>query len=143
MFIRKLVAAIVTCGLMMTLALFGEDLSFSVFLGMYLLPILLIYGIPSSLFSDWATRRLEGWTRGLLELMIHLTFAMLFVLVPNLMIGGLDELIAIVKYWYTHFFVIMSLLSSFLFWGVDELLKWERLRKSCSSVLQRIGELRI
>jgi hypothetical protein len=143
MIIRKLIAAIVTCGLMMTLAYFGEDLPFSIFLGMYLLPILVIYGIPSSFFSDWATRRVKGWSRGVLAFLIHLTFALLFVLVPSFMIGGLDELIAIVKYWYTHFFVIMSLLSSSLFWGVDELLKLERLRVRCNGVLQRIGELRI
>lgn len=143
MIIRKLVAAIVTCVLMMTLAYFGEDLPFSIFLGMYLLPILVIYGIPSSIFSEWAARSVKGWTRVVLALIIHLAFAIVFVLVPTFLIGGLDELIAVVKYWYTHFFVIKSLLSSSLFWGVDELLKWERLRVRCNGVLQRVGELRI
>ena len=114
MFIRKLVATIVACVLVMLLSFIIEPSGFVIMIGMYLFPILLLYGLPSSIVSDVVTKNLKGVVRGGIALVIHLLLASLFVLIC-FMYG---------EAWLpVNLFLVFSLISSFLFWTVDEFLR--------------------
>ena len=114
MFIRKLVSTIVACVLVMFISFLIESSGFVIMLGMYLFPILLLYGLPSSIVSDVVTKNLKGVVRGGIALVIHLLLASLFVLIC-FMYG--EACLPV------NIFLVFSLISSFLFWSVDEFLR--------------------
>ena len=92
-----------------------EPSGFVIMIGMYLFPILLIYGLPSSILSDFLTKKLKGVLRGGVALATHLLLAIVFVQTFFVISGEGWEPV--------NFFLIISLLSSFLFWSVDEFLE--------------------
>jgi len=82
--IRKLFPGLIAGVLLMLIYFLLEQSGFVLLIGMYLLPILLIYGVLASILSDFVTKRLRGLLRGSLALFIHLFFAASFVLMPIL-----------------------------------------------------------
>jgi hypothetical protein len=128
-------------------------MGFGLVLGMYILPILLIYGVPVSVFSDFVTYRLTGYIRGFIALLIHLSFAVLFILIPVLISNR--EWNTIFSDFYNlldnyYFFFLASIISSIIFWFIDEFIRCNSIRTRCKKsrdkfcgILEKIGELRI
>ncbi len=96
---------------------------------MWFTPIILIYGIPITILSEFITKRFIGMKRMLLALVIYMLFGMVFgVLLPSnieLKIIGAD----------TDLFVIAGTISAFIFWIVDEYSKCRYRRNSFKSTL--------
>jgi hypothetical protein len=124
--IRKIVSAIAACLLVMLIYFIIEQSGFVIALGMYLLPILLFYGLLASIFSDFVTKNLKGLLRGGVALLIHLFLATLFNLIPFLF-SELEwkHLFSEIRILLSseNFFFIISILSSSLFWCIDEILR--------------------
>lgn len=87
MIIRKLVTAVTTCVLVMLIYFFEGQTAFVIVVILYLFPILLIYGVPASLLSDFVTKKLRGLSRRSCALLIHLFLGALFVVIPILLTG--------------------------------------------------------
>ncbi|WP_078380786.1 hypothetical protein [Sutcliffiella halmapala] len=143
MIFRKLVTSILTCGLVMLIFFFIERTAFIIFIGMYLLPILLLYGVPVSILSDFTTKRLKGVIRAILALFIHLFFATMFYLIPIYL--GWEESISFsdLKTFLVNFIFMLCILASSLFWCIDEIFRSTRVKDRCSLILNKIGDLRI
>ena len=125
MIIRKLVSALFACMLVMFISFLIEPSGFVIIIGLYLFPILLFYGLPSSILSNYVTKKLKGIKRGGTALLIHLIFAAVFVIV----------ILNYVEDWApVNFFLLLSLGSSFLFWGFDELLKSNKAKQICMKI---------
>ncbi|MEK4487020.1 hypothetical protein MHH81_15845 [Psychrobacillus sp. FSL H8-0484] len=142
MIIRKLVSAVMTCVLVMLSFSLGGESTLAIVVGIYLFPILLIYGVPASILSDFVTKKRRGILRVIFALIMHLFLAALFVVIPALFSGS--EIF--------NFYFIISLLSSFLFYCIDEFLrsklaKYLRqkifLSKRAKDLCKKIGDLRI
>lgn len=117
-----------------------EQTGFVIIIGMFLLPILLFYGIPASIFSDYFTKKSKGMYRGFLALLVHLLLACLFVLIPIIFSEEEREILfSDFKSSFIYFFLITSILSSSLFWCIDEFLKNKRVK----DIGQKIGDLKI
>jgi len=122
--IRKLISGLIAGILVMLIYFLLEQSGFVILIGVYLLPILLIYGVPSSILSDFVTKKLSGLLRGSLALFIHLFLAVLFVLIPILETErSLNSLV-----------FITALLSSSLFWCIDEFLRSKRAKDICEKI---------
>lgn len=111
--------------LVMFISFLIEPSGFVIIIGLYLFPILLFYGLPSSILSNYVTKKLKGIKRGGTALLIHLILAAIFVIV----ILNYEEDWAPV-----NFFLLLSLGSSFLFWGFDELLKSNKAKQICMKI---------
>lgn len=129
MIIRKLFSGLIAGILLMLIYFLLEQSGFVLLIGVYLLPILLIYGMLSSILSDFVTKRLRGLLRGSLALFIHLFFAASFVLMPILEMERR----------FNRLVLITALLSSSLFWCIDEFLRSKRAKDIC----EKIDELEI
>lgn len=117
-----------------------EQTGFVIIIGMFLLPILLFYGIPASIFSDYVTKKFKGMYRGFLALLVHLFLACLFVLIPIIFSEEEREILfSDFKNSFTYFFLITSILSSSIFWCIDEFLKSKRVK----DIGEKIGDLKI
>ena len=126
MIIRKLIAGLIAGILVMLIYFLLEQSGFVILIGVYLLPILLIYGVPSSILSDFVTKKLSGLLRGSLALFIHLFLAALFVLIPIPIFETERSLNSLV--------FITALLSSSLFWCIDEFLRSKRAKHICKKI---------
>ena len=131
MIIRKLVSAIAACILVIVIFFLIEPSGFVLMIGMYLFPIFLIYGLPSSILSDFLTKKLEGVVRVGVALATHLLLAIVFVQTFFVILGEGWEPV--------KFFLLISLLSSFLFWSVDEFLKSDIVKQ----ISKKIDDLKI
>ena len=124
MIIRKLISGLIAGIFVMLIYFLLEQSGLVILIGVYLLPILLIYGVPSSILSDFVTKKLSGLLRGSLALFIHLFLAALFVLIPILeMERSLNSLV-----------FITALLSSSLFCCIDEFLRSKRAKDICEKI---------
>ncbi|WP_342578095.1 hypothetical protein [Psychrobacillus sp. FSL K6-2843] len=151
--IRKLVSAVMACVLVMFIYFIEEQTGFVFIIGIYLFPILLIYGVPVSILSDFVTKKLRGFFRGSIALFIHLFLAALFVMIPILFSEWERELlISDTSNLFDNFFFITSLLSSFLFYFLDEFLRSQLakylhqkilLSKRAKALCEKIGDMRI
>jgi hypothetical protein len=143
--IRKTISAIVSCVFVMIIYFSIEQSGFVLFMGMYLLPILLFYGLPSSIFSDVVTKKLKGPIRWMSALFIHLFLAVSFVLMQILFFSQLesDLLFSNIKNLLDNIFFITAVLSSSLFWCIDEFLRCKRTKDTWSVLIEKIGDLRI
>lgn len=151
--IRKLVSAVMVCVLVMLIYFIEEQTGFLFIIGMYLFPILLIYGVPVSILSDFVTKKLRGFFRGSIALFIHLFLAALFVMIPILFSEWERELlISDTSSLFDNFFFITSLLSSFLFYFSDEFLRSKLakylhqkilLSERAKALCEKIGDMRI
>ena len=145
MIIRKIISVIVSCVFVIIIYFLLEPSGFVLFMGMYLLPILLFYGLQSSILSDIVTRKLNGPIRGISALFIHLFLAVSFVLTQILLFSQSesDLLISNISSLLDNFFFITLVLSSSLFWCIDEFLRCKRTKDTCHLLVEKIGELRI
>ena len=147
MIIRKLVTAVTTCVLVMLIYFFEEQTAFVIVVILYLLPILLIYGVPASLLSDFVTKKLRGLSRRSCALLIHLFLGALFVVIPILLTGWERKfLLSDIKSLFSNFYFITSLLSSCLFYCLDEFLRSKLakcLYKRAKALFEKIGDMRI
>lgn len=115
------------------------------FLGMYILPIILIYGIPSSILSDILTRRTGGVKRMAAAGFIHMFLGALFVAVPTVIFDA-ENGNWINSVWNNSFFFFTAVVSSFIFWCFDEAIKsdwFAHLKGKCLGILKRIGDMRV
>ncbi len=141
------------CVLVMLIYFLIEQTGFVIIMGMYLLPILLIYGVPASILSDFVTKKLRVSHRGSLALLIHLSLAALFVLIPILFSEWeRDLLLSNFRSLFGNFYFITSLLASSLFWCIDEFLRSKAAKylhqeilmsKRAKDLCEKIGDLRI
>ncbi|WP_257391818.1 DUF4275 family protein [Mesobacillus jeotgali] len=122
MFLRKLISACGATVIMVTLFSILEEFGAGLFLGIYLLPIILIYGIPSSILADFLTRRTDGHKRMVTAALLHVSLGALFVAVPTFIFDTAQG------NWITSirnngFLFFYSVVSAFIFWCFDEGLK--------------------
>ena len=146
---RKVISAIGSCIGVMSIYFILEPSGFVIIMAMYLLPILLFYGLPSSILSDWITKNLKGMLRVVSALVIHLFLASLFVLVPILLYSPLERelLFSDVRSLLNNFFFITAILSSGLFWLIDEFIRCEKIKAFLTGkwyvFVEKFGDLRI
>lgn len=142
---RKIISAIVSCVFVMIIYFSIEQSGFVLFMGMYLLPILLFYGLPSSILSDVVTKKLKGPIRWMSALFIHLFLAVSFVLMQISFFSQWesDLFLSTIKSLLDNFFFITAVLSSSLFWCIDEFLRCKRTKDTWYVLVEKIGELRI
>lgn len=142
---RKLISAVGSCIGVMIIYFILEQSGFVIFMAMYLLPILLFYGFPSSILSDVVTKKLKGFSRGISALLVHLLLAAMFVLVPILLFSQWERelLFSDVRSLLDNFFFITAILSSFLFWLIDEFLRCNKTKRNWNVVKEKLGDLRI
>jgi hypothetical protein len=153
LFLKKIGISIATTVVIVIVSSIFGEMGFGLVLGMYILPILLIYGVPVSVLSDFVTYRLAGYIRGLIALLIHLSFAVLFILIPVLISIGDLKVIFIDFYSLLDnyfFFFLASIISSIIFWFIDEFIRCNSFRTRCRKLrdkfcelLEKIGELKI
>ena len=138
--IRKIVSAVMACLLVMFIYFLVEQTGFVIIIGMYLFPILLIYGVPASILSDFVTKKLRGFLRRSFALLMHLFLAALFIMIPILFSEWERELLlSDISSLFYNFYFITSLLSSFLFYCLDEFLRSKRAK----ALSEKIGDMRI
>ncbi|MGD6834826.1 hypothetical protein ACQCT5_21995 [Sutcliffiella halmapala] len=140
----KIFSALITSLLMIMLYSAYAGFGTGIFFGMYLLPIIFIYGIPSSILSDSVTKRITGKMRMVCACFIHIFLAALFVLIPLFLSGYEREM------WMSDltglldvFFFISAIISSLIFWVTDELIKNETCKLKRRKFLNWIGDLKI
>jgi hypothetical protein len=145
MFIRKLVSAIGATLMMVILFSILDRSGIGLFFGMYILPIILIYGIPSSILSDFLTRKTDGGKRIAAAALLHVFLGALFVAAPTFIFDAEDgNWLSSVR--NNGFFFLTATLSAFIYWCFDEMSKSEwfgALKKRFYGILKRIGALRI
>ncbi len=131
--------------MMVILFLILDESGVGLFLGMYILPIILIYGILSSILSDILMRRTGGVKRMAAAGFIHMFLGALFVAVPTFIFDA-DNGNWINSVWNNSFFFFTAVVSSFIFWCFDEAIKSEwfgLFRGRCLGILKRIGDMRV
>ncbi|SFM92791.1 hypothetical protein SAMN05421832_10974 [Psychrobacillus psychrodurans] len=138
MIIRKLVTTVTTCVLVMLIYFFEGQTAFAIVVVLYLFPILLIYEF---------TKKLRGLSRRSCALLIHLFLGALFVVIPILLTGWERKfLLSDIKSLFSNFYFITSLLSSCLFYCLDEFLRSKLakcLYKRAKALFEKIGDMRI
>lgn len=141
MFIRKLITALGATWVMVILFSVLEEFAAGLFLGMYILPITILYGIPSSFLSDFILRRIVGVIRMAAAGVLHVFLGVLFIAIPTFIFDA--------EYgsWLTAlrnngFLVVIAAVSAFIFWCVDEALK-SKWFAGLRGGFKRIGNLRI
>ncbi|MGM0847087.1 MAG: hypothetical protein ACQEUT_19195 [Bacillota bacterium] len=139
MVIRKIIVSFLT-GLFMIIifSILAGKLVIGFAIGLYLLPILLIYGVPSSIVSDFITNRLKGFKRVSASFLIHILMGVFFLAAPILLTGSISGI--------ENFFSPFVVLSAFIFWLMDEVIRSNKFRQILVKVkgfLSEIGELRI
>ncbi|MBT2695676.1 hypothetical protein [Bacillus sp. ISL-55] len=145
MILRKLISAFGATMVMVILLSVLDQSGVGLFFGMYILPIVLIYGIPSSILSDFLTRRTGGLKRMAAAGLLHVFLGALFVVVPTL-IFATEQSNWLTSIRNNGFLFFYAVLSAFFFWCFDEAFKSEwcsDLRRKCLGILKRIGALRI
>ena len=106
--------------------LYSEFFLYFVLIGAYSLPFILLYGVPSSMIADYLTKKLVGFIRSGLSLIIHLVMGMVMVIV---IIAGIifenESLLINFKSFISEYLIFLfpTLLAAFLFWLSDELLR--------------------
>ncbi|MEH7885112.1 hypothetical protein V7654_12425 [Bacillus sp. JJ1609] len=103
MVIRKLISALATTVVMVILYSLIEEFGVGLFLGMYILPMLLVNGIPCSILSDYLTRRSGGYRR-MAAAVLHIFLGALFVAIPTLVFEQGNWLTSL---WNNAFFFLM------------------------------------
>ncbi|WP_226679979.1 hypothetical protein [Sutcliffiella horikoshii] len=144
MIFKKILTSLTTTGMVFVIFTIFDEMAFSLFIQMYLLPTLLFYGVPVSLFADYLLKSIDGFFRVLIAMFIHLLFAVVFILVPTILgwkwdVLYFENLTAAFK----SFIMLPAILSAFIFWCFDEIHKTKAFKDKCRYILGKIGELRI
>ncbi|MEK3979246.1 hypothetical protein MKY37_09115 [Psychrobacillus sp. FSL K6-2836] len=115
----------------------------------------MIYGVPASILSDFVTKKVRAFHRGSLALLIHFFFAALFVLIPTPTLFSeweRDLLLSDIRSLFYNFYFITAILSSSLFYCIDEFLRSKMVKylhreillsKRAKELCEKIGDLRI
>lgn len=141
---RKVIAALISGLLMIAMYSIFGGIGIAIFFGMYLLPIIFIYGIPSSMLSDYATKSLRGTKRIIVALLIHLFLAATFVPITMLISGyKIDTWLSEATGLFDVFLFIHALIAAFLFWFTDELMKNKTCQIKLRKCLKWVGDLKI
>ena len=141
---RKVIAALISGLLMIAMYSIFGGIGIAIFFGMYLLPITFIYGIPSSMLSDYTTKSLTGTKRIISSFLIHLFLTTLFVPIPMLISGyKIDTWFSEATGLFDVFLFIHAVIAAVLFWFTDELMKNKTCQIKCRKCLNWIGDLRI
>lgn len=135
MVIRKIVVSLLTGMFMIIIfSILAERLAIGLAIGMYLLPILLIYGVPSSVLSDFTTNRLKGLKRIGASFLVHTSMGVLFLAAPILLTGSQNGI--------ENFFSPFVVLTAIIFWLMDEVIrsdKFSRILVKVKRFLRKIG----
>lgn len=145
MLIRKLVSALGATMIMVILFSILDQSGVGLFFGLYILPITFIYGVPSSILSDFFTRRSDGAIRIVSAALLHIFLGVLFVAVPTFIFDA-ENVNWINSVWNNSFFFFTAVVSAFIFWCFDEAIKSEwfgHLRGKCLGILKRVGDMRV
>lgn len=104
--------------------LYSEFFLYFVLIGAYSLPFILLYGVPSSIFADYLTKKLVGFIRSGLSLIIHLVMGLVIVIIAGIIFEN-ESLLINFKSFITEYLIFLfpTLLAAFLFWLSDELLR--------------------
>lgn len=122
MVIRKIAVSLLTGTFMIIIfSMLAERLAVGLAIGMYLLPILLIYGIPSSILSDFTTSRLKELKRVVASFLVHTSMGLLFLVAPILLTGS--------KGGIENFFSPFVVLSAIIFRLIDEVIRSHKFRQ--------------
>lgn len=144
MILRKIVVAFTTCGILFIITSLAGEMAFGLFMQMYILPVLLFYGIPVSMFADYVLRPLEGFFRRFIALFFHLLFAAIFILIPTILEWKWDVLYTEnIKDLFNSFFIYIAITSASIFWFMDEILRYKPLKDKCAFLLRKLGDLRM
>ncbi len=141
---KKVLIALSTSVIIFVSFAISHGMAFSLFIQMYLLPILLFYALPVSLFADFLLKDFDWFFKRLIALFIYLLFAVIFILIPTMMgwkwdILFFENLTAA----FESFIMLTAILSATIFWCFDEILKTKALKDKCKYILGKIGDLRI
>ncbi len=137
--IRKVIAAIATSFIMTLVNIAILGLEFSIFIGFYLVPFVILYGSFSSMLSDYMIKRVHPSFKLLLSCVIHILFGLIFLIYILIREQGYYDLENII--WNIIF--MQSILCSLFFWMIDEVLKRKAIVIWFKEKLTRIGELRL
>ena len=144
---RKIVSALTASAIMIIIYTTFEGLGLGLFLGMYLLPIILLFGTTSSIFSDLITKSLRGLNRMFMASIIHVFLGAMLVIISILLSKyERDIFVSDVSSLLNNFFFVSAVLSAFIFWIADELIRSDQCKKirvKFRGVLNKIGDLRI
>lgn len=141
---KKILIALTTTGMVFVILTIFYEMAFGIFILMYLFPTLLFYGLPVSLFADFLLKNIDGFFRVLIAMFIHLLFAVVFTLVPTILEWKWDVLyFENLTAAFKSLIMLTAILSAFIFWCFDEILKTNALKDKCRYILGKIGELRI
>jgi hypothetical protein len=121
MIIRKTITTIIASLISMTfllIVIFDEGLGIDfvntvLFTIVMFSPIILLYGVPVTFISDYATKRFTGVKRVLLALIFHLFFGMIFPFLYSL----IEEMSS----FETKTIFIGATTFAFFFWAIDEI----------------------
>ncbi|MGV2941894.1 hypothetical protein AB5I83_19995 [Mesobacillus sp. LC4] len=146
MLIRKLFSAFGATMIMVILFSIMDQSAVGLFFGMYIFPIILIYGIPSSILSDFLLRRSSGTIKKMAAAaLLHILLGVLFVAVPTFIFDAENgNWLGSIR--NNGFFFFTAVVSAFIFWCFDEGIKSEwfaQLRGKCQGILKRIGDMRV
>ncbi|ANX11578.1 hypothetical protein ABE41_006125 [Fictibacillus arsenicus] len=138
--IRKIVVAIFTSCIITILNVIILGMELGLLIGMYLCPIVIFYGCLSSLVSDYITNRAKGFQRLFTAGLLHMVFAILF-LIPILISERTNDLN--IRNIVSDIFLMQSIMCSILFWLLDEFLRREKIKSKWRILLNKIGDLRM
>lgn len=104
--------------------LYSEFFLYFVLIGAYSFPFILLYGVPSSIIADYLTKKLVGFIRSGLSLIIHLVMGMVIVVTAGIIFEN-ESLLINFKSFISEYLIFLfpTLLAAFLFWLSDELLR--------------------
>ncbi|MFD2044168.1 hypothetical protein ACFSTA_09760 [Ornithinibacillus salinisoli] len=129
-FERKLLSAFITVLItvpIITMILSGWERPMEGYMQMigivclYLIPMILLYGLPVTMLSEYVTKKKQGIERSRRALYVHLFFGLSFTFLFVLIFDS-----RVTTYFFhpiDRFLFICSTLTSFIFWAVDELIR--------------------
>ncbi|MGP4042071.1 hypothetical protein ACTWP4_19515 [Gracilibacillus sp. D59] len=85
--------------------------------GLWISPIILLYGVPITFLSDYISKRFTGNVRALTAFIVHLSFGILFGLIAPM--DGQFLLIGT----EVNATTIFASITALFFWVIDELLR--------------------
>ncbi|QPC46969.1 hypothetical protein [Mangrovibacillus cuniculi] len=141
---RKISAAILTVAITTFLMFLLDGTGASLFIGVYSLPIVLLYGIPTSIISDGLTKRFSGITQKIVSLFLHTSSSVLFIILALVILGFPKDFS--IYYLISNFFFLLAVVSSILVWLMDEGIKSTLCLKSKGKVLfylNKLGNMRL
>ncbi|SES03220.1 hypothetical protein SAMN04487944_115129 [Gracilibacillus ureilyticus] len=97
--------------------------------GLWVSPFILLYGVPVTFLSDFATKRLRGGKRTITAFFIHLCFGILFGFIFPM---GIDFSLIGIK---LNLASISAMITALFFWGIDELLRRKKVK---SKVIEKL-----